>query len=352
MEEKKGGLQPLMISMQEFNDCLNTCGLIHAPKTGLEFSWYNNRAGSKRIVCNLDRAVYNDKWLEVYPSWGYKNVPFRALKVWKSHSDFLPLIKDSWKEELAGNPGYVFMSKMKRLNKIIQEWNWNIFGDISKKLKKADETVMQATLISDKNPLDTVLLNNLVTTRGAQEILHEQQKQIIQQKSRVRWLKEGAFNTIFFHVNFKVRQAKNVIMELEQPNGSIVANQVEIANVLISYFEDKFRYQEVTYSPDFFQDIPKIVTEEDNLFLDAIPIEEEVKKAVFELDPDSSPGPDGFAGCIPIYNMYVYRWPQKVLKESERLIRNFLWTGDPATKKLITVNWDQYALLCMKVDWG
>ncbi|XP_026416700.1 uncharacterized protein LOC113312161 [Papaver somniferum] len=72
VDEKKGGLNPLKISMREFNDCLNNCGLIQAPKTGLEFSWCNNRAGKKRILCNLDRVVFNDKWLEVYPSRGYK----------------------------------------------------------------------------------------------------------------------------------------------------------------------------------------------------------------------------------------------------------------------------------------
>ncbi|XP_026399644.1 uncharacterized protein LOC113295530 [Papaver somniferum] len=108
VDEKKGGLNPLKISMREFNDCLNNCGFIQAPKTGLEFSWCN-KGGKKRILCNFDRAVFNDKWLEVYPRWGYKvgvrsisdhgiiyganveipkpkNIPFRALKVWQYHS--------------------------------------------------------------------------------------------------------------------------------------------------------------------------------------------------------------------------------------------------------------------------
>ncbi|XP_026451148.1 uncharacterized protein LOC113351361 [Papaver somniferum] len=348
--------------------------------------------------------------------------------------------------------------------------------------------------------MDTIIFNNLVTARGVQEVLLEQQKQIIQQKSGVLWLKEGASNSRFFHENLKVSQAKNDIMELEHSNGSIVANQDEImANILVSHFENKFKHQEVHSVPEYFQDITKVVTEEDNLLLDATPTDEEIKKAVFELDPDSAPGPDGFAGWfyreaweiigkdfatainfflsrgfIPsglnsnflllfpkvknakrenqfapiglmnfifkvITNIITIRlwviiqkivshqqaafikgrniqdqivlaselvneldtprrggniglklditqdydslrweflfqvmihfgfsekgiswfhtllksakisvlldsdlvgWPKKVLKERERIIRNFLWTGDPATKKLITVNWD------------
>lgn len=122
-EEKKWGLRPLRISMLEFNDCLHNCGLIQAGKSGLEYSWSNNRAGKKRIVCNLDRAVYNAKWLDLFPSWSYKmgargvydhstlyganasipkptNVPFRALKVWKQHPEFLNLLKESWNKSL------------------------------------------------------------------------------------------------------------------------------------------------------------------------------------------------------------------------------------------------------------
>ncbi|XP_026428937.1 uncharacterized protein LOC113324870 [Papaver somniferum] len=306
LEEKVGGLTPLRISMQEFNDCLNTCGLIHAPKTGLEFSWCSNRAERKRIVCNLDRAVFNDKWIDLYPSWGYKvgvrgisdhgvlygahaeipkpkNAPFRALKVWKSHPDFLKIIKDSWQEEMVGNPGFIFMSKLKRLKKTIQLWNWNVFGDVRKKMIQAEDTVMQASLASDKHPMDIGLLNNIVTSKGVQEILTDQQKQITQQKSRVKWLKEGASNSRFFYVNLKMRQTQNATVELENANGNIVSNQDEIADILISHFEKKFKHHEVSSVPDFFQDIPKVVNEEDNFMLDATPTDEEVKKKILIL---------------------------------------------------------------------
>ncbi|XP_026429066.1 uncharacterized protein LOC113325041 [Papaver somniferum] len=237
--------------MREFNECLNYYGLIQAPKSGLEFSWCNNRAGKKRFICNLDREVFNDKWLELYPSWGYKvgirsisnhgvlyganadipkprNVPFRELKVWKSHPDFLKKIQASWNKMIRGNPIYIF--------------------------------------------INIVLLNNLVTARGKQEVLVKQQKEINQQKSRVKWLKEGASNSNFFHINMKLRQSQNVIVELEDENGNIV-------------------------------DIPHLVSEEENVFLDAIPSDEEVKRAAFEIDPDSAPGPDGFVGWF-----YRYAW--------------------------------------------
>ncbi|XP_026416392.1 uncharacterized protein LOC113311808 [Papaver somniferum] len=46
--------------------------------------------------------------------------------------------------------------------------------------------------------------------------------------------------------------------------------------------------------------------------------------------------------CImPVYNMSVYKWPKSVIKECEKIIRNFLWSGDPAVKRLVTVKWDE-----------
>ncbi|KAF6158195.1 hypothetical protein GIB67_014989 [Kingdonia uniflora] len=33
---------------------------------------------------------------------------------------------------------------------------------------------------------------------------------------------------------------------------------------------------------------------------------------------------------LPIYNMAIYKWPIAAVKDGERIIRNFLWSGDPA----------------------
>ncbi|XP_026419415.1 uncharacterized protein LOC113315338 [Papaver somniferum] len=49
----------------------------------------------------------------------------------------------------------------------------------------------------------------------------------------------------------------------------------------------------------------------------------------------------------PIYSMEVYKWPKTIIKECERIIRNFLWTGDPSTRKVITLKWDS---VCTPLD--
>lgn len=40
-----------------------------------------------------------------------------------------------------------------------------------------------------------------------------------------------------------------------------------------------------------------------------------------------------------LHSMAIFRWPHLVIKEAERLLRNFLWSGDPTKRKLICVSW-------------
>ncbi|KAF6141407.1 hypothetical protein GIB67_021223 [Kingdonia uniflora] len=37
--------------------------------------------------------------------------------------------------------------------------------------------------------------------------------------------------------------------------------------------------------------------------------------------------------------MAIYKWPIAAVKEGERIINNFLWSGDPVKKKFLTIKW-------------
>ncbi|XP_026435849.1 uncharacterized protein LOC113333641 [Papaver somniferum] len=52
---------------------------------------------------------------------------------------------------------------------------------------------------------------------------------------------------------------------------------------------------------------------------------------------------------IPLYNMSIYKWPKKAIKACERIIRNFLWSGNAEDKKCVTISWDQ---VCYHVEEG
>jgi len=50
-----------------------------------------------------------------------------------------------------------------------------------------------------------------------------------------------------------------------------------------------------------------------------------------------------------IHTMNVYSWPVSLLKEIERWIKNFIWSGDIYKKKMVTVAWKK---VCSYLDEG
>jgi hypothetical protein len=50
-----------------------------------------------------------------------------------------------------------------------------------------------------------------------------------------------------------------------------------------------------------------------------------------------------------IYSLTLYSWPVALLKEVEKCIRNFIWSGDIDKRKLVTVAWEK---LCRPYSQG
>ncbi|XP_026428952.1 uncharacterized protein LOC113324886 [Papaver somniferum] len=247
--------------MRDFHNCIDFCELIQAPKSGLEFSWCNDRLGTKRILCNLDKAFFNLKWLETFNGWHYKvgargisdhgplvgsdtvipralNISFRFQKMWLSHPSFMQVIFDSWSEEIS------------------------------------------------------------VTARGEYDIAANNYHTFLRDKARINWIKEGYINSKFFHTSIKLRQRKNSIAELEDSSGNIITDQKGIADNLIDHF--------------------------------SLPDENEIKNAIFDLNQDSAPGPDGFTGTF-------YRAAWDIIKSNLVEAIHYCWKNNiiPSASKLV-----------------
>ncbi|XP_026452135.1 uncharacterized protein LOC113352537 [Papaver somniferum] len=176
--EKVGGRNPNKSSMLEFSECLDKCELLQAPKTGLQYSWYHCQQGNKRILCTLDRVVFNQKWLQRYEEWGYK-VGHRIV------SDQSPLLGGCANIPKPKN-------KLKELKRIINDWNWRVFGNVNVKLKEAEIKVIKAMQVSDSNPFCSEAFDILVEAQNDHANREVQHNTLMRQKARVKWIKEGA----------------------------------------------------------------------------------------------------------------------------------------------------------------
>ncbi|XP_026377693.1 uncharacterized protein LOC113271989 [Papaver somniferum] len=280
-EEKIGGRAVNRKAMQDFNTCFAKCELMQAHKTGLQHSWSNCQHdwGYKlglRIAS--DHAPLLGGSVNIPKP---KNIPWKFHKMWLSHSSFMEVVSQSWSEEVIGDPAFGFQQKLKKLRNILKDWNWNVFGNVHLKLKEVEEEVQKAMLLSDLNPADTEALDNLVVAENNFNSKEVHLSTMLKQKDRTKWVKEGSANTGFFHANFKIRQSRNFISELQDENGDITTDQSNIASTLVQHFQQKFQFKEVEQVDCLLEVIPKVITEDDQQMLDVIPNEKEIKKNNF-----------------------------------------------------------------------
>ena len=110
-----------------------------------------------------------------------------------------------------------------------------------------------------------------------------------------RSILEGDSNTRYFHSVANGRNRKKLIHSLHQEEG-LIEGQEELKRYITRYYKGLFGApEEGNFSLDEYRidDIPQVSSEE-NTFLTAPFTEEEVRKAVFQMEHNKAPGPDGF----------------------------------------------------------
>nr|XP_009769821.1 PREDICTED: uncharacterized protein LOC104220618 [Nicotiana sylvestris] len=78
--------------------------------------------------------------------------------------------------------------------------------------------------------------------------------------------------------------------------GNWVEGSNEIADAALNYFDHLFSADITVEDSNVLSVVKRVVTNEDNDDITIIPNLEEVKEAVFSIDPHSSPSPDGLTG--------------------------------------------------------
>lgn len=117
-------------------------------------------------------------------------------------------------------------------------------------------------------------------------------------KSRSTWLKAGDQNTSYFHKEAKAREIKNKVKEINIPLGETIKTFEEIKQESFSHFQDLYSEEnnlDFNSAHSFLSTIPKVIIEDENLELTKVIIEREVRNAIWSLDSDKAPSPDGFS---------------------------------------------------------
>lgn len=114
------------------------------------------------------------------------------------------------------------------------------------------------------------------------------------QSKKQTLLKEGDINTKFFRMCANKRRKTNNISSISDGEGHRTHTHEEIYFVLQCYFQYLFAFLQPSRIEECLQSLAPIVTKEMNDKLLQNCTATEVEVAVFQMNPLSSPGPDGF----------------------------------------------------------
>ncbi|XP_056860054.1 uncharacterized protein LOC108829850 [Raphanus sativus] len=186
-----------------------------------------------------------------------------------------------------------------------------------------------ALLIKDlKNKIDLAQDDDLTTTEELDDlrrhliVAFREENSYWEQKSRDQWHRDGDRNTKFHHGITKQRRAQNRIISIKDKHGKLVESEIEVENVAVQYFRDLFSTSSPTELDASLRFISTKVSSTDNRLLLEEPSELEIRRALFDINPDKAPGPDGMTS-----RLYQRFW-REMRHDIISLVRDFFATGN------------------------
>ncbi|GJT92308.1 hypothetical protein Tco_1081153 [Tanacetum coccineum] len=126
----------------------------------------------------------------------------------------------------------------------------------------------------------------------------EDEEKFLFQQTKIKWLSDGDKNNSYFHKVLKGRNNRSKILSLNDDSG-ISYDSEQIPQLFFKHFEDFFgRSHLVQHIEDCGTLFHKRVSEEDALRIIVDVSDNQIKKAMFDIDDSKAPGPNGFTAAF------------------------------------------------------
>ncbi|XP_050233163.1 uncharacterized protein LOC126681659 [Mercurialis annua] len=307
----------------DFKNWSDQANVIELKHQGHVFTWFNNQRGDKRIWRKLDWCFVNEIWME---NWvdsycraenagisdhcplvvNFGNIVndrrsiFRFFNIWCNHPRYHEIVSNSWNVRRMGSKMFQVYQKLKFLRHELRSLNKRDFSGISERVNQTRVLLsnLQAELLKD--PFNEILHDE---ERAISINLHRimsWEESILRQKARVLWIKLGDHNTKFFHRSLIQRQSRKKIISLKMPDGNFCTDPDKIKEMIVKHFEDFIGSKNSNRVPAYNTLIGEgiVLDDIDRTALDMEVSDEEVKSAIFSINNDKAPGPDGFSSAF------------------------------------------------------
>ncbi|KAL2240815.1 UNVERIFIED_CONTAM: hypothetical protein Sindi_0722700 [Sesamum indicum] len=329
LSEVCGTSGDIRTAMEEFNAAIQNTGLLPLPMQGEWYTWHNHSATPQNLWKRLDRMLINDRWMARFPNAFYSVLTprtsdhspivlyedrqqqyggmFRFDNYLARLPELIPSVQNIWQHNILGTPMYALTRKLKALKPISQEQRRNK-GDVSHNVQMAKGYHEAAQL--------------LVSSRRRDELYIQ-----LEHCCRLvlaKWMKGGDQCSREFFRKIAQRRSTRRIFQINDDQGSTHTDPEEVINEFVTYYQNLLGGDRRRTGVDIRTLRPwarHILSNEESttLLLPFTPAD--VKQAVFDIDEDKAPGPDGYSS-----GFFKAAWPI-VGQEVTSAVLDFFSTG-------------------------
>jgi len=306
--------------MVAFSDAIADCRLSDLGFRGLPFTWDNRQEAERNVKARLDRALGDEKFLEVLSDSVVQHIPlaesdhcvllvevkerthdrcrrrqrkmkpFRYENMWKSHGEYIEFVNRTWDPGTDASDLFAASAALSSMQFALKRWDREVFGSVKQQVKDLRaELELERSQSLYRGPTDK---EKSIPRQLAVVLAREEAMEL--QRSRISWLKEGDRNTGFFQAKAGARGRTNRIKSLNDSDGNVVTEQEDLERLASNFYQNLFQAQEQLEPELICQHIPRKFTPSMTAMLEEPFTEQEVEKALFQMAPNKAPGVDGF----------------------------------------------------------
>jgi hypothetical protein len=302
-----------------FNAVIDSLDLKEIEMVGRQFTWANSLP--EPTYEKLDRVLMDHNWESKYPMVNVRALPrierlsdhapillttgknrsqckrqFKFELGWLQREGFSDMVKRVWERPIAGSsPIQRWNNKLRAMRKHLGGWARHVAGLLKSEKVRLTTLIDEIEALAETRSLSPHEIESKSQYNAQLAFMLREEELKWYQRSKVQFILEGDSNTRYFHSVANGRHRKKLIHSLVQDEGTIVGHE-QLKSYITNYYKGLFgEPKEGTFSMEEsrIHDIPQVSPDE-NAFLTAPYSEEEVRNAVFQMEHNKAPGPDGF----------------------------------------------------------
>ncbi|KAL2253034.1 UNVERIFIED_CONTAM: hypothetical protein Sindi_0098100 [Sesamum indicum] len=237
--------------------------------------------------------------------------------------EFIPSVQNIWQHNIIGTPMYAVTRKLKALKPIFREQRRNK-GDLSHNVQMAKGFLEAAQILVSSSRRDELYIQLEHCCRLVLAKATKLEQIMLQQRAKMQWMKFGDQCSRVFFRKIAQRRSSRRIFQINDDQESTHTDPEEVINVFVTYYQSLLGGDRRRTAIDirFLKPWARhILSNEEStaLLLPFTPAD--VKQAVFDIDEDKAPGPDGYS-----LGFFKAAWPI-VGQETTSAVLDFFSTG-------------------------